>query len=49
MNYFRIDEPKGRAMIVRHDDPVDGLLPKDMPRELMHLFTRFLDIEPIQA
>lgn len=49
MNYFRIDDPKGRAMILQHDDPVDGLLPKDMPRELLHLFTRFLDIEPATA
>lgn len=49
MNYFRVDEPKGHTMIIRHDDPVDGLLPKDMPRELLHLFTRFLDIEPAPA
>ena len=46
MNYFRIDDPKGHTMVIRKDDPVDGLLPKDMPRELLHLFTRFLDIEP---
>ena len=46
MNYFRIDDPKWHTMVIRKDDPVDGLLPKDMPRELLHLFTRFLDIEP---
>ena len=46
MNYFRADQPKGGAMIIRHDDPVDGLLPKTMPRELLHLFTRFLHIQP---
>lgn len=46
MNYFRIDEPKRHTMVIRKDDPVDGLLPRDMPRELLHLFTRFLDIEP---
>ncbi|MEM1147107.1 MAG: BLUF domain-containing protein [Pseudomonadota bacterium] len=46
MNYFRVDEAKGHAMVIRHDDPIDGLLPQDMPRELLHLFTRFLHIEP---
>ncbi len=45
MNYFRVDDPKGNAMIIKHDDPVDGLLPKEMPRELLHLFTRFMHIE----
>lgn len=49
MNYFRVDDPKGHTMVIRHDDPVDGLLPKDMPRELLHLFTRFLHIEPTRA
>lgn len=45
MNYFRVDEPNGRTMVVRRDDPVDGLLPKGMPRELLHLFSRFMRIE----
>ena len=49
MNYFRVDNPKGHTMIIKRDDPVDGLLPKEMPRELMHLFTRFMDIEPAPA
>lgn len=49
MNYFRVDDPKGHTMVIRHDDPVDGLLPKDMPRELLHLFTRFLHIETAKA
>ena len=49
MNYFRVDEPNGRTMIVRRDDPVDGLLPKGMPRELLHLFSRFMRIEPAMA
>lgn len=45
MNYFRVDEQSTGAMVIRRDDPVDGLLPKDMPRELLHLFTRFMHIE----
>ena len=45
MNYFRADDPRGGTMVIRHDDPVDGLLPRTMPRELLHLFTRFLHIE----
>lgn len=49
MNYFRVDERASGAMVIRHDDPVDGLLPQDMPRELLHLFTRFLRIEPLPA
>lgn len=49
MNYFRIDDPRGHTMVIRQDDPVDGILPKDMPRELLHLFTRFMDIEPMLA
>ena len=49
MNYFRVDDPKGHTMIIKHDDPVDGLLPKEMPRELLHLFTRFMHIEPAPA
>lgn len=49
MNYFRVDDPKGHTMIIKHDDPVDGLLPKEMPRELLHLFTRFMHIEPQHA
>ena len=49
MNYFRVDDPKGHTMIIKHDDPVDGLLPKEMPRELLHLFTRFMHIEAAPA
>ena len=49
MNYFRSDDPKGGTMVIRHDEPVDGLLPQDMPRELLHLFTRFLHVEPAEA
>jgi hypothetical protein len=49
MNYFRADDPKGGAMVLRSDDPIDGLLPQSMPRELLHLFTRFLHIEPVTA
>ena len=49
MNYFRVDDPRGHKMVIQHDDPVDGLLPKDMPRELLHLFTRFMDIETTDA
>ena len=49
MNYFRVDDPSGRKMVVRHDDPVDNLLPKGMPRELLHMFSRFMRIEPALA
>ena len=49
MNYFHVDDPKGHTMVIRHDDPVDGLLPKDMPRELLHLFARFMQIDPLNA
>ncbi|MCR9078667.1 MAG: BLUF domain-containing protein [Hyphomonadaceae bacterium] len=49
MNYFRVDDRSSGAMLIRHDDPVDGLLPQAMPRELLHLFTRFLRIEPLPA
>ena len=49
MNYFRVDDRISGAMVIRHDDPGDGLLPKDMPRELLHLFTRFMRIEPMMA
>ncbi len=47
MNYYRVDDPGSAAMVVRHDDPVDSLLPKDMPRELLHMFTRFMRIETL--
>jgi len=49
MNYFRADDPAGGKMVVRYNDPVDGLLPKDTPRELLHLFTRFLHIESVKV
>ncbi len=49
MNYFRVDDPRGHTMIVRRDDPVDSLMPEDMPRELLHLFTRFLHAEAANA
>ncbi|MEL7107772.1 MAG: BLUF domain-containing protein [Pseudomonadota bacterium] len=49
MNYFRVDDPRGHTMVIKHDDPVDGLLPGDMPRELLHLFTRFMHIETPDA
>lgn len=45
MNYFRADDPEAGVMVIRHDDPVDGLLPREMPRDLLHLFTRFLHVE----
>jgi hypothetical protein len=47
MNYFRVDEPGTGAMVVRRDDPVDSLLPEGMPRELLHMFTRFMRIETL--
>lgn len=45
MNYFRTDDPEHGTMIVRRDDPVDNLMPENMPRELLHLFERFLKIK----
>jgi len=45
MNYFRTDDPEHGAMIVRKDDPVDSLMPENMPRELLHQFERFLKIK----
>ncbi|WOR16158.1 BLUF domain-containing protein [Hyphomonas sp. FCG-A18] len=47
MNYFRADDPAVGTMVVRYNDPIDSLLPKDTPRELLHLFTRFLHIESL--
>jgi hypothetical protein len=47
MNYYRVDEPGSAAMVARRDDPVDGLLPQDMPRELLHMFSRFMRIESL--
>ncbi|MDJ0922661.1 MAG: BLUF domain-containing protein [Henriciella sp.] len=45
MNYYRVDDRVGAAsMVVRRDDPVDALLPSNMPRELLHLFAKFLHI-----
>jgi len=49
MNYFRVDSAKGVSMIARRDDPVDSLLPKDMPRDLLRLFARFLQIESVSV
>ncbi len=49
MNYYRVDDRASGAMVVRRDDPVDSLLPQNMPRELLHLFARFLRIEPVTA
>ena len=44
MNYYRVDGPPGIGMVVRRDDPVDNLLPSDMPRDLLHMFSQFLNI-----
>ncbi|MEL6861790.1 MAG: BLUF domain-containing protein [Pseudomonadota bacterium] len=49
MNYFRVDDPGGGTMVIQRDDPVDNLLPKGMPRELLHMFARFMRIEPSLA
>ena len=49
MNYFRVDDPSGGTMVIQRDDPVDNLLPKGMPRELLHMFSRFMRIEPALA
>lgn len=46
MNYFRVDDPNGRAMVVKSDDPAIDLLPKLMQRDLLHLFTRFMNMDP---
>lgn len=45
MNYFRTDDPEHGTMIARKDDPIDSLMPENMPRELLHQFERFLKIK----
>lgn len=47
MSYYRVDDPGSASMVARHDDPVDSLLPEGMPRELLHMFTRFMRIETL--
>lgn len=49
MNYFRSDDPEHGTMIVRNEDPVDSLMPSNTPKELLHLFERFLKIRPYKA
>ncbi len=43
MNYFRVDQHGSvGTMIVRRDDPVDALMEADAPRDLIHLFSNFI-------
>lgn len=43
MNYFRVDRPGSvGAMIAQRDDPVDSLMAADAPRDLIHLFSKFI-------
>ncbi|MFN3608245.1 MAG: BLUF domain-containing protein [Hyphomonas sp.] len=43
MNYFRVDPAEGNGwMLVRHDDPVDSLMPAHLPRELIYAFSKFI-------
>ncbi|MEO0465599.1 MAG: BLUF domain-containing protein [Pseudomonadota bacterium] len=45
MNYHRVDGPVGSTrMIVRRDDPVDSLMPATTPRDLLHLFGKFITV-----
>lgn len=43
MNYFRVDR-KGKvgSMVARGEDPVDSLMAADAPRDLIHLFAKFI-------
>lgn len=43
MNYFRVDRHGSvGSMIVRRDDPIDSLMAANAPRELIHLFSKFI-------
>lgn len=43
MNYFRVDSPgRNGWMLVRRDDPVDGLIPAQAPRDLIYAFSKFI-------
>ncbi len=43
MNYFRVDR-KGTigSMIARREDPIDSLMVANAPRDLIHLFSKFI-------
>ncbi|MEL6830014.1 MAG: BLUF domain-containing protein [Pseudomonadota bacterium] len=48
MNYYRVDGAQSsNVMLARHDDPVDNLLPGDMPRELLHIFVKFMNVRQL--
>jgi hypothetical protein len=43
MNYFRVDRHGSvGSMIVRRSDPIDSLMAADAPRDLIHLFSKFI-------
>ncbi|MFN7054189.1 BLUF domain-containing protein [Hyphomonas sp.] len=43
MNYFRVDRHGSvGSMIVRRDDPIDSLMAANAPRDLIHLFSKFI-------
>lgn len=45
MNYHRVDGPAGSArMVVRRDEPIDTLMPAETPRDLLHLFGKFITV-----
>ena len=45
MNYYRVDGAQSsNVMVARRDDPVDSLLPQEMPRELLHVFVKFMNV-----
>ena len=45
MNYHRVDGPVGSArMVVRRDEPIDTLMPAQTPRDLLHLFGKFITV-----
>jgi Sensors of blue-light using FAD len=43
MNYFRVDRHDGvGAMVVRAGDTVDSLMEAGVPRDVLHLFSKFI-------
>ena len=48
MNYYRVDGAQSsNVMLAKRDDPVDNLLPEDMPRELLHVFVKFMNVRDL--
>lgn len=48
MNYYRVDGAQSsNVMLAKRDDPIDNLLPEDMPRELLHVFVKFMNVRDL--